>query len=272
MIVLSGTTTLLEAVLAGAVATNQPTYVASYLDVGRAQQTYGATAGALNSTTDVSIVPAPGSGAIRLLKSLSIYNRDTAAVIVQVHHDTAGTEREIVRITLAVGSTLVYTEAEGWRVITALGQIVEISGITELTGDVTAGPAYGSAVATVKANLKKESIRFVLENSGAALTTGLKGFYRVPFAGTLTAARLLADQSGSIVVDIWKDTYANFPPTVADTITAAAKPTIAAAVKAEDVTLTGWTTAVAEGDILAFNIDSVATVTRVEVELSITRT
>ena len=32
--------------------------------------------------------------------------------------------------------------------------------------------------------------------------------------------------SGSIVIDVWKDTYANFPPIVADTITASAKPTL----------------------------------------------
>jgi len=85
-------------------------------------------------------------------------------------------------------------------------------------------------------------------------------------------ATLLADVSGSIVIDIWKDTYANFPPTVADTITASAKPTLASAQKAQDSTLTGWTTTIAAGDILAFNVDSITTVTRVTLSLKVRKT
>lgn len=80
---------------------------------------------------------------------------------------------------------------------------------------------------------------------------------------------MLADQSGSIVVDIWKDTYANFPPDNADSITAAAPPTISGAQKSQDATLTGWTTAIAAGDILAFNVDSCATITRVTISLKV---
>lgn len=114
-------------------------------------------------------------------------------------------------------------------------------------------------------------IQFVIDGGGAAITSGIKGDIEVPFAGTITAARLFADQAGSIVVDIWRDTYVNFPPVVADTITAAAKPTLATAIKAEDTTLTGWAKAVAAGDILRFNVDSAATVTRVTVALTITR-
>jgi hypothetical protein len=91
-------------------------------------------------------------------------------------------------------------------------------------------------------------------------------------AGTITGWTLIADQSGSAVVDIWKDTYANFPPTVADTITASAKPTLSSAVKATSSTLTGWTTAVAAGDILRFNLDSAASVTKLTLVVVYTRT
>jgi hypothetical protein len=94
----------------------------------------------------------------------------------------------------------------------------------------------------------------------------------VPFACTITAVTLLADASGSIVVDIWKDTYANFPPTDADTITAAAVPTISTATKSQDSTLTGWTTSVTAGDVLRFNVDSVTTITRCLVHLDVTKT
>ena len=81
----------------------------------------------------------------------------------------------------------------------------------------------------------------------------------------------LADQTGSIVVDIWKDTYANFPPTDADSITASAPPTISTATKAQDATLTGWTTSIAAGDILRFNVDSVTSIQRVTLSLKVTK-
>ena len=74
------------------------------------------------------------------------------------------------------------------------------------------------------------------------------------------------------MVDIWKDTYANYPPTGADSICASAKPTISSATKSKDSTLTGWTTSVASGDTLRFNVDSITTCQRVVVVLKMTRT
>lgn len=122
-------------------------------------------------------------------------------------------------------------------------------------------------------SVKRRQIVLVIDGGGSAITTGVKGFISVPFACTIKKARLLSTDSaataGSIVIDIWKDTYANYPPTVADTITAAAKPTLSAANKSEDTTLTGWTTSIAAGDVLGFNVDSVATVTRVSLTLEV---
>ena len=116
------------------------------------------------------------------------------------------------------------------------------------------------------------SLIFVADGGGVAVTTGQKGHINVPFNCTINQVDLFADQTGSIVFDIWKDTYANFPPTVADTITAAAKPTISAAQKYEDSTLTGWTTSISSGDVIAYNVDSCTTITRCTVALKVTRT
>ena len=112
----------------------------------------------------------------------------------------------------------------------------------------------------------------ILNGGGSAIATGIAGDIEIPYGGTIAAVRMFADQSGSMVVDIWKDTYANYPPTVADTITAAAKPTISTATKAEDATLTGWTTTVTAGDILRFNVDSCSTITRCAISLTIRKT
>ena len=123
-----------------------------------------------------------------------------------------------------------------------------------------------------KHHSNEAAIEFIIDGGGSAITTGVKGYLEIPFACTIKAVRLLADQSGSIVVDIWKNTYANYPPLDADSITASAVPTITTAVKSEDATLTGWTTAVTKGDILGYNVDSVTTHERVTVSLSIDKT
>lgn len=107
------------------------------------------------------------------------------------------------------------------------------------------------------------TLTFIIDGGGSAITTGQKGHLEIPFGCTITGWTLLADQSGSIVIDVWKDTYANFPPTVADTIAGTEKPTLASVQKNQDLTLTTWTTAIAIGDILAFNVDSITTVTRI---------
>ena len=111
----------------------------------------------------------------------------------------------------------------------------------------------------------------IVDGSGAIFSTGVKGYLQIPFDATITGVTLLADTAGSVVVDIWKDTYNNFPPLVGDSICASAKPTISSGVKYTDSTLTGWTTNITANDILAFNIDSVASITRLTISLTIVR-
>ena len=112
----------------------------------------------------------------------------------------------------------------------------------------------------------------MIDGGGSAITTGIKGDIEVPFNCTINAATLLADQSGSAVIDVWKVAYASYPPTVADKITASAPPTLSAAAKSQDATLTGWTTTITAGDVLRINVNSASTVTRVLLSLKITRT
>ncbi len=133
---------------------------------------------------------------------------------------------------------------------------------------VTGKSDWKTAPQTTLENASVVALNFVIDGGGSALTTGVKGFLEIPFAMTLTGVTVLADQTGSAVIDIWKDTYANYPPTVADSITASAKPTLSSAAKTKDTTLTGWTTTVNAGDILAFHLDSVATVQRLTIALT----
>lgn len=93
---------------------------------------------------------------------------------------------------------------------------------------------------------------------GVRLPTGIWGDVRVPFAATLTGISMFANASGSATLDIWKDTYANFPPTVADSICGSSKPAFTSTFKMVDEALAGWTTTVAAGDVLRFNMESIS--------------
>lgn len=134
------------------------------------------------------------------------------------------------------------------------------------------GSTVHQALVDINAEFRDGGVQFVFGGGTAAITTGVKLDVEMPFDGVITAVRLAADQSGSIVFDIWKDTYANYPPTIADTITASAKPTISGTTKSQDTTLTGWTTAFSAGDWFRFNVDSATTVTRVTMALRIRKT
>ena len=174
------------------------------------------------------------------------------------------------------GMTLV-SDGSVWR-SRGVGPGVSVDGLVDpdqlpvatvsVSGAVRSGTCLemggtGNRVMSVTAACRTASIQFVIDGGGSAITTGIKGDLEVPFACTITAVRLLADQSGSIVVDLWVDSYANFPPTDADSITASAPPTISSATKSENTTLTGWTPGITAGSIIRVNVDSITSITRV---------
>lgn len=114
-----------------------------------------------------------------------------------------------------------------------------------------------------------ENISFVIDGNGSPITTGSKGIVQIPFNGEITGWTILSDVSGSIVVDVKKAAYANYPTTTS--ITSTDKPTITSAFKGTNQTLTVWTTTVTSGDIFEFVVDSASTVTRALVTIFITR-
>lgn len=151
---------------------------------------------------------------------------------------------------------------------------------TQTANLIYAGPSSGGAAAPtframvtadIPSNIQIGAFGITIDGSGAAITTGVKGYLYIPYACTITSVVMLADQTGSIVVDVWKVAYASFPPTVANTITASALPTISSAQKSLDSTLTGWTTSVSAGDTIGFNVNSATSITRLNMLLKVTK-
>lgn len=146
----------------------------------------------------------------------------------------------------------------------------------DIPAEIARDTEVTDAIDTLAAKALPAAIEFVIDGGGEVITTGLKMGLEIPFACTISIATLIgvlpADTNGSIVIDVWKTTYAAAPPEDANSITAAAPPTITNAKKSQDSTLTGWTTAIAAGDILFINVDSCTTFTAVTLSLKITKT
>jgi len=149
---------------------------------------------------------------------------------------------------------------------------IDVTGSVNVTAQVRVGTTVRFSDGTTQAvSAEKCCIEIIIDGGGSAITTGVKGDVQIPFAMTVTEWTMLADQSGSNVTDIWMDTYANFPPTVADTITGSDKPAISSATKGQSTALTGWTTALPSGSVLRYNVDSNTTIQRLTLSLRGTR-
>lgn len=136
-------------------------------------------------------------------------------------------------------------------------------------GTMTNGLEISNTSLQMTSNQRTRDIVWVIDGGGSAIPTGQHGYIEIPFACTIQSVRSFADQSGSIVVDVWKDSYANYPPTDADSITSSAPITISATNKSQDTTLTGWTTSISAGDVLGFNVDSASTITRLTIAIRV---
>lgn len=137
-----------------------------------------------------------------------------------------------------------------------------------IQGSSTISVNDGSGVAAnptifLTGSATKRQFGITIDGGGSAITTGIKGYIRIPQDMAITGWDIVADVAGDIVVDAWKDSYANFPPTVADTFVAGVKPTLSTVDK--NTFSFVIPVLVSEGDYVAFNVDSAATVTRVHV-------
>jgi hypothetical protein len=136
-------------------------------------------------------------------------------------------------------------------------------GITALTGDVAAS-GTGSVVATLDPNYKEGGATVIYDGGGSLITNGKIAYARIPYKGTITGWFLAADQSGSCSIVVKQGLFSPFPPTTT-IITAALSGTQTA--QAPSV----LSLPVAAGDWLSFTISGVATVTWVNLTLTITK-
>lgn len=105
ILVLDSTTKSLVVAMAGAAATTNPDFTAAWADDTGTVFTEGATDGALNGASSVTLVAAPASSTRRVIKNVTIQNRDTAAVTLTISYNNNSTLRQVAKVTLNVGDT-----------------------------------------------------------------------------------------------------------------------------------------------------------------------
>jgi hypothetical protein len=128
-------------------------------------------------------------------------------------------------------------------------------------------------VDAANASVRDAIVAFTIGDGTNVIPTGLWDLIRIPAGEIVEVALAGKEASGSIVLDLWLDTYANLDPTVLGTITAAAKPTITAGKKTKMVTadMTGWSPTVGADSWLGLNVDSAGTFTLVRGYLIVRR-
>lgn len=114
-------------------------------------------------------------------------------------------------------------------------------------------------------------INFIIDGGGATIGTGIKGYLLVPFSCTISTWTLLADQSGSITVDVYNDAYSAYG-TNTSMVGAGTKPAIASATKNQAAPASWTSTTIAAGSVIGFNVTAITTCQRVTIELTCSRT
>ena len=111
-------------------------------------------------------------------------------------------------------------------------------------------PFFGIALANT-ADLTR-TINYVVDNGSRPMTTGNKGYLTIDVTGIIESWILVADNDGTLEVDLRKCTFADYPNVTS--ICGGNTPKIINTNKNTDITLSGWNTTLNAGDIIQFEV------------------
>ena len=166
---------------------------------------------------------------------------------------------------------LILAVKAGWLTI---NKILDGNSTVVNASNVNSQITENSTTGTGTVTPTPSTVGITIDGGGSVITSGLKGFYVVPYACTIVAATLVADQSGTIAIEIWKNAAPTPPSSSGNKINASAPPALSSAQYSTNTTLSGWTKSVSAGDIIGFNVLSsptIASVTKVTLTLTVAR-
>jgi len=174
MILLNTTTKSFEFVLGAAITTTALDFTCSYIDLGSSGTTVnpGENDGTSNNTTPVSLAAAPGSGVQRIIKFISITNKDTVAATVTISYNNNSTLRTLFKAaSLSVGDQLIYTDTYGFSILDSAGNEKN----TIISGCLIRISSYGTTTSTkhtVDAKCKRARVKMIGGGGGGAGVNG----------------------------------------------------------------------------------------------------
>lgn len=202
-IIIDTTTKSLIAKMAGAPATTQPDFTISYaskaaVSIGGALNGLNAH-GTLNGTSEVTLVSAPAASTTHNVSEATIYNSDTATVVITIQEADGATRRTRTKIALPVNYTLHYERDRGWYVTDTNGNNMA-AGVTLLpAANGGTGVANGASSTLTLANAAFSllgggaSSSLTLPNAATTITGGgtiALGGFTVTIPATDTVAML----------------------------------------------------------------------------------
>lgn len=167
-----------------------------------------------SSAGTVDAVPAPPSNTQRSVSLINLYNGGANTATITVSLVSGQTTIVLQSATLIPGASLAFAPDAGWT-------FPSPTGITQLTGDVTAGPGGGSQIATLAASgvsagsygsataiptftVDAKGRLTVAATSGAAVVPASRTINGQALTGNLTLPDLNAyKQAGTSPIEIW---------------------------------------------------------------------
>lgn len=231
-------------------------------------------------------VPGADGAGVTAAEKNSYFQKTGGTITGQTIFDLDGTPA--VQIRKADDTSLVFVDTVNSRFRLVNG--MDIQGYSDNMStetwsiDGATGAAQFDGDITTGGNIVGDKLWWGIEidGGGSAITTGLKRRIKIPYDCTLVADsvdghfwQIGLDQSGSIGLDLWMDSYSNYPPTNADRISGTVgsqNPRVLSATKGGSGTTTGWTLNLVGGRYLFVYVDSVTTATFCVLSLHIIRT
>ncbi len=158
-------------------------------------------------------------------------------------------------------------------IVTKNGLFLDPANDYTISGDkvvFTTAPATNDDVVIIAlaaaADLTR-TVNYVIDSGSLPMQTGDKGKLTIDVTGVIENIRVLSDQTGDIVFEIEKCTFADYPNFTS--ITNGARVQLTNSDKYFDDVLNNWTSTITAGEILRFNVISVNNIRRLLISLKL---
>jgi len=158
-------------------------------------------------------------------------------------------------------------------IVTKNGLFLDPSNDYNISGDKVVFPPPPAAnddvviIALAAAADLTRTVNYVIDSGSLPMQPGDKGKLTIDVTGLIENIRVLSDQTGDIVLEIEKCTFADYPNF--SSITGGSRVQLTNSDKYFDDVLNNWTTTIGAGDILRFTVVSVNNIRRLLISLKL---